>query len=145
MRLSGLLYFHRISDNRMAGTPLRNLRLFEKLCGEEFDRIILTTTMWNEVDDNLGSEREEELKTLYWKSMIDRGSYVKRFLYTRESAFEVLTPIFNQVNSRNALLLQKEMNDLGLKLKETSAGKSLYMVLGELTERQQDILRRIRR
>ena len=53
----------------MAGTPLKNLRMFEKLCGEEFDSIILTTTMWNEVDDNLGNGREDELKTLYWKSM----------------------------------------------------------------------------
>lgn len=128
----------------MAGTPLKNLRLFEKLCGEEFDNIILTTTMWDGVDDNLGKEREDELKTQYWKSMIDRGSYVKRFLHTRESAFEVLAPIFDQVNSRNALLLQKEVNDLGLKLKETSAGKTLYMVLGELIERQQAVLGEIR-
>ena len=129
----------------MAGTPLKNLRMFEKLCGEEFDSIILTTTMWNEVDDNLGNGREDELKTLYWKSMTDRGSHIKRFLYTRESAFEVLAPIFDRVNARNALLLQKEVNDLGLKLKETSAGKTLYMVLGELIEHQQGVLEGIRR
>jgi len=69
IRLSGLVYFHRISDSRMAGTPLKNLRLFEKLCGEEFDSIILTTIMWNEADDNLGNGCEDELKTLNWKSM----------------------------------------------------------------------------
>ena len=95
----------------MAGTPLKNLRLFEKLCGEEFDSIILTNIRWNEVDDNLGNGREDELKTLYWNSMTDRGSHIQRFLYTR-ICFRGSCPykknIFEQVNSRNALLLRNE-------------------------------------
>jgi len=61
-RLGGLLYYH------MAGTRLKILRLFEKLCGQEFDSII-QVTMWNQMDDNFGNGREDELKTLYWKSM----------------------------------------------------------------------------
>jgi len=145
IRLTGLLYFHRISDNRMAGTPLKNLRMFEKLCGEDFKGIVLTTTMWSDVDEELGAERERELTNEYWKSMIEQGSSVKRFLYTRESAFEILAPIWGEVDKRSALLLQTEMNDLQLQLKETSAGKTLYIELGELVARHQDILERIRR
>src|SRR6266540_6334994 len=79
IRLTGLLYFHRISDNRMAGTPLNNFRAFEKLFEDDFNGIILTTTMWDEVDEDLGAEREKELTDVYWKSMIERGSSVKRF------------------------------------------------------------------
>jgi len=82
----------------MAGTPLKNLRMFENLCGEDFNGIILTTTMWSEVDEELGAERELELKEEYWRSMIERGSSVKRFLYTRQSAFEILMPIFEEVD-----------------------------------------------
>ena len=145
IRLTGLLYFHRISDNRMAGTPLKNLRMFENLCGEDFKGIILTTTMWSDVDEELGVERERELKTDYWKSMIERGSSVRRFLYTRQSAFEILAPIWGEVDKRSALLLQIEMNDLQLQIRETSAGKTLYIELEELVARHHDILERIRR
>ena len=71
--LSGLLYFHRISDNRMAGTPLKNLRMFEELCGKNaFHSVILTTTMWDEVDGETGEERERELKEKYCWSVILR-------------------------------------------------------------------------
>src|SRR6266498_842850 len=107
IRLTGLLYFHRISDNRMAGTPLKNFHLFEKVCGDDFDKIVLTTTMWDDVEEEVGAERELELKTVYWKSMIERGSHVQRFLYTRESASEILAPVFNEVHTRSTLLLQK--------------------------------------
>jgi len=128
----------------MAGTPLKNFHLFEKLCGDEFDRIVLTTTMWDEVDEEVGVEREQELKAIYWKSMVERGSYVNRFLYTRESALEILAPVFEEVHKRSSLLLQKEINDLGLLLKETSAGKTLSAELQELVSQHQVILERIR-
>ncbi len=140
----GLLYFHRISDNRMAGTCLKNFHLFQQLCGESFDKIVLTTTMWDQVEDDIGVAREEELKKVYWSPMIERGSSVKRFLYSRESAFEILMPIFEEVQKRSALLLQTEMSDQGLRLQETSAGKALYVGLTELVLRHKEILGKIR-
>jgi len=128
----------------MAGTTLKNLRLFEKLCGESFNNIVLTTTMWDEVEEEEGTLREKELEDTYWKAMIERGSSVKRFLYTRESAFNVLGPIFEEVNKRNALFLQKEMDELKMQIKETSAGRTLYLELEELVSRQHTILGKIR-
>jgi len=129
----------------MSGTVLKNFRLFEQLCGDTFSNIVLTTTMWGDVDEWVGAGREEELKREYWRPMIKRGSYVKRFLYTKESAFEILSPFLAEANRRGALLLQREMNDDGLQLKETSAGKALYVELGELVARHKDLLERIRR
>jgi len=147
IRLTGLLYFHRISDVRVAGTSLKNLRLFEKLCGEHFNNIVFTTTMWDEVDESVGIDRELELRNDFWSPMIKRGASIQRFLNTQESAFEILLPVFNKVNERSAraLLLQSEMNDRGLLLKETSAGKTLYMELGELVARHHEVLGEIRR
>ena len=144
-RLAGLLYFHRISDNRMAGTSLKNFHLFEQLCGKDFRNIVLTTTMWDDVDEPVGAAREQELMKDYWRPMLERGSSVKRFLYTPESAFDILASIFDDVTERNPLLIRKEMNDSGLLLKETSAGKLLKMELGELAARNQEALERIRR
>ncbi len=128
----------------MAGSPLKNLRFFDELCGEDFNNIVLTTTMWNDVEEEVGKKREEELKSEFWRTMLGRGASIRRFFNTRESAFDILTPIFEEVNKRSALLLQKEMNDLNLQLKETSAGKTLYLALEDLLKRQQTTLSKIR-
>lgn len=128
----------------MSGTALMNLHLFEDLCGEHFGTVVLTTTMWDQVDEDEGFKRVEQLKDEHWRTMIERGSSIKRCLRTPQSAFEILTPIFNKANSRTALLLQEEMNDLGLQLKETSAGRALYLELLGLVSRRQTNLEEIR-
>ena len=143
--LSGLLYFHRISDNRMAGTPLKNLRMFEELCGRNaFQNVILTTTMWDEVDEQMGVERERELKALYWRTMLDRGSTTHRFLRTRESAFDLINPLIEAVDKKNSVLLQDELVNMRKSLPATAAGLELYSAMGQLVSRREDLLRRIR-
>src|SRR5438309_6085963 len=103
IQLTALLYFHRISDNRM-GT---SLPVFEKLCREDFKRVFIVTTMRDEVEVKMGASRED---VWYWRSMITRGWPVQRFYGTQKSAFDVLTPIIDEVNARSEVLLQKEMN-----------------------------------
>ncbi|KAI6095006.1 P-loop containing nucleoside triphosphate hydrolase protein [Pisolithus croceorrhizus] len=95
--LSAILYFHRISDNRMAGTPLKNLRVFEKLCGENaMSKVILVTTMWDEVDTDVGTERLKELKDSYWKVMISQGSTTFECKDARGSPIKLLQQIVQQ-------------------------------------------------
>jgi hypothetical protein len=77
----------------MMGTPLRNIRRFKELCGDDaLRKITLVTTMWSEVDEDTGSQREKELREIYWKSMIDQGSRTARFegALDSESAWAVL-------------------------------------------------------
>ena len=128
----------------MSATVLKSLHLCEDLCGENFGTVVLTTTMWDQVDENEGIKRLEKLKGEHWRTVIQRGSFIKRFLRTPQSAFEILAPIFNKANSRTALLLQQEMNDLGLQLRETLAGKGLYLELQGLVSRRQKSLEEIR-
>jgi len=142
--VTGLLYFHRITDNRMAGEALRNFRLFESLCGEEFNKIVLATTMWDEVDGRIGCNRENDLKNSYWEAMVERGSTIKRFLLTRPSAFDVLEPILREVSKRKTLLFQREVEDLGLNLNETRAGRTLAMQLEGIVGAHEEKLDRIR-
>ena len=143
--LSGLLYFHRISDNRMAGTPLKNLRMFQELCGKNaFHNVILTTTMWDEVEEETGQLREEELKSRYWRSMLDRNSTTNRFLGTRESALRLIEPLIDAANKKSSLLLQQELVDLRNKLPETSAGVKLFSETELLVKQRQEVLERIR-
>ncbi|GLB39664.1 putative 50S ribosome-binding GTPase [Lyophyllum shimeji] len=66
--LTGLLFFHRITDVRMRGTPLRNLTMFEALCGQEAS-VVLTTTLWDEVHPQIGEARERELREEFWGTL----------------------------------------------------------------------------
>jgi len=144
IHLTALLYFHRISDNRVAGPSLKNLRMFMKLCGKDFKRIVLTTTMWDLVDPEIGVIREQEMIDQYWSVMIECGSRVSRFLQTRASAFQVLRPIIDDINAGEDLLLQKEMEDIASTLRKTTAGAILYNKFEVLVTRQQKMLEGIR-
>ena len=141
-RLAGLLYLHRISDNRVAGSSLRYFRLFQQLCGDDFSNIVLTTTMWCE-DKQMGTAHEEELMSDFWRPMIACGSPVKRFLYTRESAFEILSPFFAEVQKRSVLHLQHEIEHCRLLKNSPSATEASQVELRELVLLHENILERI--
>ena len=129
----------------MVGTPLKNLRLFEKICGiNAFRNVILTTTMWDEVTQEEGEDRERELITKSWRNMLEHGSTTGRFLGTRESALNLIYPLIGTANKRSSVLLQKELVDMGKKLHSTSAGQALDMEVSLLVRQHEDILRRFR-
>ena len=128
----------------MAGTPLKNLRMFHELCGKKALRnVILVTTMWDEVAQDIGSLREKELRNKFWKGMIDEGSATARYRNTRNSAWAILGHIIQEANRNKAVLLQMEMVDMQRQLPETSAGQELYRTLDALVKLQQELLHNI--
>jgi hypothetical protein len=119
--------------------------MFRELCGKDaLQRIILTTTMWNDVPIDEYAQREEELCDKYWKPMTQQGSKVARFLRTTESAWGVVEPILLDANNRCAVEVQWEMVELKKRLSETKAGKELFNTLDRLVQEQREMLRRIR-
>ena len=141
IRLSGLLFFHRISDNRMAGSPLKHLKMFHNLCGSEaLKNVVLVTTMWDQVDEDMGNNHENELTTKYWKSMIELGCHTSRFHNTAESAFDIVSQF---QDARCTVLLQRELVDLHLELAETSAGRTLFAFLVEFIKKIKELLAQI--
>ena len=119
--------------------------MFEELCGKNAcNNVILTTTMWDEVDEEIGVARETELKTKYWKSMIDRKSTTGRFRRTRKSALDLIEPLVDAANNRSSVLLQKELVDMSKSLPATAAGQELFSLMGQLVSQREDLLRRIR-
>ncbi|KAF8956322.1 hypothetical protein BDZ97DRAFT_1925630 [Flammula alnicola] len=109
--LSGILYFHRITDKHMpggpCGSPVNNnrdlngtaLRMFEHLCGKtQLRKIVLTTTMWNLTRMEVGVYREEKLRTVGWKDMLARQAEMRRFWNTRGSAVCILGPLIDEAN-----------------------------------------------
>ncbi|KAF9533553.1 P-loop containing nucleoside triphosphate hydrolase protein [Crepidotus variabilis] len=127
--LSGILYLHRITDNRMAGTPLRNLRMFGKLCGGEKEvgnKIMFVTTNWDRLrDQSRGASRDAELQQ-YWQPMVDRGARCSQFRNTKKSACQIISDLLQSKFSERGLLLQEEMVDRELSLNETEAAQTLY-------------------
>ncbi|KAJ4987558.1 hypothetical protein SVAN01_07015 [Stagonosporopsis vannaccii] len=71
--LKGIIYMHRITDNKMSGSAVRYFEMFLRLCGEHnLENVVLLTTMWSELrDEARGLQREQELRRDYWTTMED--------------------------------------------------------------------------
>ena len=122
----------------MGGSPLKHLKMFQNLCGTEaLKNVVLVTTMWDEVGEEEGKNRENELTANYWKAMIDLGCHTSRFYNNTKSALDIVSQF---QDARCTVLLQKEMVDLHLELAETSAGRTLFAFLVEFIKKLKEIL-----
>ncbi|KAJ3466137.1 hypothetical protein MRS44_006795 [Fusarium solani] len=92
--LRGVLYLHKITDNKMTGSSLTYLNLLRSLVGEDaLGNVVLVTNMWNKLrDEDRGQalRREQELVNNYWGPMQRKGSYVVQFDGTTDSAFGLI-------------------------------------------------------
>ncbi|KAM0302797.1 hypothetical protein ACHAO8_011571 [Botrytis cinerea] len=125
IKLTGIVYLHRISDNRMPGSAVRNLEVFEALCGPDcFRNVALATTFWGSgppPPQYLAFETQLQNTENFWKPMIKHGSRVFRQNNGLQSAmaivdhFLTLKPVVMQV--------QREIVDDGASLLDTEAGR----------------------
>ena len=129
----------------MAGTPLKNLRVFKKLCGNSaMTQVFLVTTMWDEVEEEVGLERLQELQATYWKGMVSHGSTPFPYRNTQDSAQTLLEMAAKKSSEHRDLMLQKEVTDLRMELRETKAGQKLCSRLEELADRRLETLKKLR-
>ena len=76
IKITGILYLHRISDNRMTEDPFPYYQMVRKLCGEGFHtRVLLVTTMWDKLSNRDDGERRKMILKRHWSEMI-KGSAV---------------------------------------------------------------------
>jgi len=144
--LAGIFYLHRITDSRMGGTPLHNLRIFNELCGDAARSAVLITTMWDKLPSHAegeGERREESLKKHYWHGMIQHGAFVDRFENTFKSAWDVVSTMvvrFRENDGSTPLLIQEELMIHKKRLEETRAARAMYRCLQEhLFKRQKAV------
>jgi hypothetical protein len=133
MHIGGVLYLHDVSLKRFTGTARRNLQMFRRLCGEDaLKKVVFVTTSWQMDAPEDCERREEQLKSSHWKPMIDKGAYVRRFLGTRDSAWEILKIFLQRADHQadiSRLLIQQEVVDRRLPFPDTEAGKALSLIL----------------
>lgn len=95
----------------MQGSAKRNITLFKKLCGDDaLQNVILATTMWDLVGEDVGAMREQELisTTEFWGYMASRGSKAYRHDNTHSSAMKLIGH-FVLTESKMTLEIQEEM------------------------------------
>ncbi|KAF2193121.1 hypothetical protein K469DRAFT_619710 [Zopfia rhizophila CBS 207.26] len=145
--LKGIIYMHRITDNKMQGTAQRYFEMFKRLCGNRnMANVVLLTTMWNQLkDEGVGLRRDQELREQFWSVMEKQGSYIRRFDGSRAMAEAVICRLMRQKNI--VLDIQQELVDQGMRLSETTAGQlmvpSIESMIGESAKEIQNLDRRI--
>ncbi|KAH7128717.1 P-loop containing nucleoside triphosphate hydrolase protein [Dendryphion nanum] len=93
IKLTGIIYLHRIFDVRFGGGGIKNIRMFKKLCGENGPAsVVLAITMWDFVPEEVKNSRKSEIQqqSVYWKQMMDHGSKVFSQDEGRTSAMRII-------------------------------------------------------
>jgi hypothetical protein len=121
--LKGIVYLHRITDNKMSGSAQRYFEMFIRLCGEQnLQNVVLLTTMWSELrDEAVGLARERELRTNFWKVMESEGSTIRRFDGSKAMAEAFVCRLMRKPDI--VLDIQNELVEQGKRLHETQAGR----------------------
>ena len=130
MKLTGIIYLHRISDNRISGSAILNLNMLKRLCGDDcLPNVILATTMWSEPTETqqftAQEDREAELKnkSKFWGDLIEKGTTTTRYDGTYASALSIISDL--EKRPRITLDIQRQMVDEGCTLIQTTAGRYL--------------------
>ena len=142
VKLAGVIYFHRISDERWRRSDTRSFGWLKRICGDQTLRnVVLTTNMWGNVDPEVGAFREGQLAAEFVKPALDKGAQLLRHYNTTESAHNIIRAILR--NRQAALQVQQELVDEGKEFYRTTVGKAINREVEESTrklERQVDEL-----
>ncbi|KDQ18742.1 hypothetical protein BOTBODRAFT_154735 [Botryobasidium botryosum FD-172 SS1] len=134
-RFTGIIYVHRISDNRVGGSSLNNLKMCQALCGEQaFRNLVFCTTFWDQVSPAVGEAREKELKEDYWADMLTHGASVHRHDRNGDTARDIVRKMFDF--SPLVLTIQTELLDEGKALMDTTAGAQVNEQLRIIEEKR---------
>ena len=109
----------------MEGSALKNLRMFQSLCGQKvLGNVLLTTTQWSKVDPAEAALRENRLRNQdFWGGLIDKGATLQRFYGTRESGLQLIHKLMS--NTPTSLDIQDQIVERNMTLLETDAGKHI--------------------
>jgi hypothetical protein len=126
VKLTGIIYLHRIADIKLGYAGMKTLRLFRALCGENgLKSVVLATTHWPKVVTETELKRERQLKghKSMWKTMIENGCKVWRQDRDEKSALEIIQYLIN-LNRQFHPQISEEMAN-GATLDETAAGREM--------------------
>lgn len=131
-----------LTDRKMYGSTLRNLKMFRQLCGDSpLKNVVLATTGWGiaERSGNLqkaeDNEKQLETDSDFWEPLIKRGSKTARFTDTEESALEIIMGLAGR--KPVTLQIQSELVIEEKKLIDTAAGNTVNEEMKKLKAKYQ--------
>lgn len=108
--------------------------------------VIFVTTMWNEVSEEVGWEREQELQSDFWWKMINLGSFTHRFERTTDSAWKIINSLpLSRPAEHHPLQIRRETVDEFLPLYRTAAGRTLVDSLTNLMSGSKGMFKRFKK
>ncbi|KAJ6111400.1 P-loop containing nucleoside triphosphate hydrolase [Penicillium sp. IBT 18751x] len=122
-RIAGVIYVHDITQAKMKGSGMKNLRMFEKVVGkDQVSNCCLVTSKWSLQRHEDLEAHEAELKAKFWKPLLERGARMERFGDSMQSAIDIIRPL-----AENSFVPQlvNETQILGKTLVQTEAGKEV--------------------
>ncbi|KAF5548266.1 GTP binding domain-containing protein [Fusarium mexicanum] len=135
VRIHGIITLYPITNNRMAGSNLRSLRILKEICGfSSYSNLAIVTTMWPESQNSKNrrilKDRELELMTNpdFFSDLVSQGARMFRDYDENHSPANseqrIIDTLLRQLDhGKHAVLqLQREVVDEGKNLGETTAG-----------------------
>jgi len=147
--VTGVLFLHRITDNKFSPTASRISNMLKSLCGDEAMRhVMLCTTMWDKVSAEEGGDRFDELcSTGSWEEMISKGANTGQISNISHDAQGDAENIVSELitNAQPVeLAIQDEMINHNMSVAETGAGQVLTEHLREVREAAEREMQEIR-
>ncbi|CUA69625.1 hypothetical protein RSOLAG22IIIB_04000 [Rhizoctonia solani] len=139
--IHGVLYVHRITDNRMTGSSITNLRVFRKLIGPHvFKNLVFVTNRWTSPPNPTHVKFEDELvhDDQYFGRAIKAGArggvdYRIREGSTCSQAQETLLNLFLEYDPE-LLQIQRDLIDENKAIGDTEAGQVVFEDLNRFKE-----------
>ncbi|KAF5713098.1 GTP binding domain-containing protein [Fusarium mundagurra] len=135
VRIHGIITLHPITNNRMAGSNLRSLRILKEICGfASYSNLAIVTTMWPESPDSTNKKilEDRELELLvnsdFFSDLVSKGARMFRDYDENHSPTDSVQRIMDSLLRRldhgkpSVLQLQREVVDEEKSLGETAAG-----------------------
>lgn len=144
-RLAGVLYLHDITNGKLGGVGQRNLRMLERMIGqEEYSNCTLVTTKWGCTKSSQDEEQREVAlrdEKKFFGGMLGNAQQARMERFhpkTRARALEIIAPYLN--NKFTPQISQQMVDPSGpkLHLRETEAGKVIAENLEKLQQRNQE-------
>ncbi|KAF2258544.1 hypothetical protein CC78DRAFT_426885, partial [Lojkania enalia] len=119
--LKGIIYLHRITDDRFSSSARRSLDILLNLCGDHaLPNVALVTTMWAKVDLSIGLQRDVELTSNYWAEFVSKA-HIFQYNGTQAMAETIVGQLLAEDDV--VLKVQHELSDDHKRLDRTSAGR----------------------
>jgi hypothetical protein len=108
-RLAGILYMHKITDNRMSQTAIRQMNDLARFLREDkkaYRLVVFVTTMWSN-DAPVRTEQNERLAQLKnektcWKPFMDAGADTREFDNSSHSAWKTVDFLISRAKADQA-------------------------------------------